>query len=270
MNKLKTQLVQAFAQVPFRGFRGRAMVVSFIAASMLISLSSCEIDTLDEPDGIITGVIRDTKAADGVFWTEQPNGVQISCTDLSWTESETSGGQTFWAKADGTFRNTKVFAAQYSIRPTNGAFHSAVTQEVEVKSNQETTLVFDVIPYCSFQEVSIAKDPNTSGAVLVKFKVTTNPVADNPATEADEAISATPRHWRILATSRTPYVGNNIFDADVSTTDQTLTESQLGTLITYSKTGFKTGTTYYIRLGARCVESPQDRYNMTEIVKIEF
>jgi hypothetical protein len=142
---------------------------------------------------------------------------------------------------------------------------------VQVKSLQENKLVFDVIPYCSFHDVSIEKDPVTPGTVVIKFKVTTNPVLDNPETEGDESIPATIRNWRLFATSRTPYVGNNIFDADVSTaSDQSLTASQLGQTITYSRSGFKAGTTYYLRLGARCTESPADRYNMTEIVKIEF
>lgn len=258
MNKMlfKTTLfVQVFAQVPFRGFMG-----VLIAAFCLLSLSSCEIDSYAEPDGIVAGSLRDAKTG-GVFWTEQPNGFQLECTETSWTESLTKGGQTFWGKADGSFYNCRVFAATYSIQPVNGAFHSAVAQEVEIRSGQETALVFDVIPYCSFQEASIEKDPNTAGAVLVKLKVTTNPA---------EGIPATPRHWRLFATSRTAALGANIYDTDVSTSDQALTESQLGTTITYSKTGFKTGTKYYLRLGARCDESPQGRYNMTEIVEIQF
>jgi hypothetical protein len=131
--------------------------------------------------------------------------------------------------------------------------------------------VFDVIPYCSLHEVSVEKDPVKANSIVVKFKVTTNPVADDPDTEADETVNATIRNWRVFVTSRTPYVGANIFDADVSTaSDQEMTESQLGKTIVWTKSGFVPGTKYYLRIGARCTESPKDRYNMTKIYEIEF
>jgi hypothetical protein len=237
-------------------------------------LYSCEIDNVPEPDGIVSGTIRNAYAVndeDAVFWTEQPNGFEIVCTETSWTASETAGGQTFWGKADGSFYSCRIFAATYSIIPRNGAFHSAVAQDVEVRSGVEIPLVFDVIPYCSFHEVSVEKDPVKANTVVVKFKITTNPVADDPATEENETVKATIRDWRTFVTSRTPYVGANVFDADVSTaSDQEITESQLGETIVWTKSGFVPGTKYYLRIGARCKESPNDRYNMTKIYEIEF
>jgi len=250
---------------------GRAIVVLFAAVSLLC-LTSCQIDTLDEPDGIVSGTIRDALNPGGTFWTEQPGGFEIECAEISWEgdENTTLGGQTFQGKADGTFYNCRVFAATYRIIPRNGAFHSAKAQRVEVQAGKEPNLVFDVIPYCSFHDVSIEKDPVTAGTIVVKFNVTTNSAPDDPLTEAIDSIPATIRNWRLFATSRTPYVGANVFDADVSLSDQPLTVADLGKTITYSRSGFKAGTTYYIRLGVRCVESTSDRYNMTEIVKMEF
>jgi hypothetical protein len=140
-----------------------------------------------------------------------------------------------------------------------------------VVSGKEIPLVFDVIPYCSLHDVVIEKDPVTPLTVKVSFRVTTNPVEDDPATEEDETRLATIQNWRLFATSRTPYVGNNIFDADVSTaSDQPLTPEQLGQPIVYVKSGYKPGTKYYLRIGARCKESTQNRYNMSKIFEIEF
>jgi hypothetical protein len=240
-------------------------------------LCSCDIDTITEPDGIISGKIRNalaTNAEEEIFWTEQPNGFEVVYLETSWTGSESRIGVSFWGKADGSFYNSRLFPATYTITPTNGAFHSAgYANEVEVRSGVETPqLVFDVIPYCSFHEVSVEKDPVKANTVVVKFQVTTNPVADNPDTEeVDETVKATIRNWRVFVTSRTPYVGANIFDADVSTaSDQDMTASQLGETIVWTKSGFVPGTKYYLRIGARCTESPKDRYNMTKIYEIEF
>jgi hypothetical protein len=259
--KLKTRLA-----VLFKGLMGVTVVC------LLLSLTSCELDSYAEPDGIVSGTLRDTKADDGVFWTEQPNGFQIVCTETSWTASETPGGQTFWGKADGTFNNDRVFAATYSIMPRNGAFHSAKAQSVEVKTRKDPSLVFDVIPYCSFHDVVIKQDlPNRS--VHITFTLTTNAIVDNPETpDVDETSPVTIQNWRLFASARTPYVGNNsgANDSDVSTGAISLTNSQLGQTITYTKSGFKAGTTYHLRLGARCVETPGGVYNMTKIVKMEF
>jgi hypothetical protein len=244
--------------------------------STLLSFSSCAIDTISEPDGIISGELRDAVALangeDPTFWSEQPNGYQIYCTETSWTESETTGSVGFWGKADGTFYNCRIFPATYRVAPSNGAFHSVASQEVTVKSNKETSFVFDVIPYCSFHDVSIEKDPVTAGSLIIRFKVTTNPRPDDPSTpDVDESRPATIRNWRFFASSRTPYVGNNVYDTDVSTnSDQALTADDLGREIVYVRTGFKPGVTYWLRLGARCNETSSARYNMTKIYQVTF
>jgi hypothetical protein len=259
--------------------RNYISVTRSLAAGLLLLSTlcfySCEIDSAAEPDGIVSGVLRDAIALangeDPTFWSEQPNGYQISCHEYNWQGSETKENFTFWGKADGTFYNCRIFATDYDIRPDDGAFQSIENQRVKVASKGETRLTFDVIPYCSFHDVSIEKDPNTQGTLIVRFKVTTNPIADDPETEADESKPATIRNWRFFATSRTPYVGNNVYDTDVSTnSDQALTEAQLGTEIVRVFTGFKPGVKYWVRIAARCNESSSGRYNMTKIYEITF
>jgi hypothetical protein len=251
---------------------------SLAAGLLLLStlcFYSCEIDSITEPDGIVSGVVRDAIALangeDPTFWSEQPYGYEIGCNEYNWQGSNTKGSYMFWGKADGTFYNCRIFATVYDINPSNGAFHAVEKQRVTVVSKKETKLTFDVIPYCSFHDVSIEKEPNTPGALVVKFKVTTNPIADDPETEADESKTATFRNWRFFASSRTPSVGNNVYDTEVSTNnDQTLTEAQLGTEIVRVFTGFKPGVKYWVRIAARCQEPSSGRYNMTKVYEIEF
>jgi hypothetical protein len=214
---------------PFKGFQG-VMVVSICLFLVMLSLTSCELDSYVEPDGIVSGTLRDTKADDGIFWTEQPGGFQISCYETTWEGSETHGGQAFQGKADGTFYNDRVFAGIYNIIPLNGAFHSAKAQTIEIQSRKDPALVFEVTPYCSFHDVTMV--PNLSnGSVDISFRVTTNAIVDNPETpDVNETSTVTIQNWRFFASARTPYVGINTgaSDSDVSTGAKSLTESQLG------------------------------------------
>ncbi|MDR3093451.1 MAG: DUF3823 domain-containing protein [Bacteroidales bacterium] len=218
-------------------------------------------DNYDEADGIITGTVIDVTTGEGLV-TEQPNGFLIYCREDSWTASEEKPGQDFWGKADGTFRNTRIFAGSYSVYPKDGPFHPADTIPVEIRSGKETKVNFEVTPYCSFSEVVIEKSTTNSQAVVVSFKVNTHALPGEPATI---------RNYRIFASNRTQFVGNNVYDESVSSpSDVALTESDLGTTITVTATGFQAGKTYYIRIGARCKESPQSRYNMTRVVSLSF
>jgi uncharacterized membrane protein len=120
-----------------------------------------------------------------------------------------------------------------------------------------TTANFTVTPYISFSNVSIVKE----GAASVKatFTITRN-VPD-----------ATPQDYRIFASSKTPYIGTNSggSEADVSLPATSFTEADLGKPIEVTLNNYVAGKTYYIRIGARCVNS-SNRYNMTEVVTVKM
>ncbi|MDR3093228.1 MAG: DUF3823 domain-containing protein [Bacteroidales bacterium] len=241
-------------------------LIYFLMASSLL-LASCENDNYDEPDAGLQGTLTDEMTGKPLV-TEQPNGFQIRNKEISWTgtdivlDNPELYARYFWGRADGTFTNTKMFAATYQITPVNGPFHTVPIREVTLQSGMNPPVDFNVLPYVSFRDVSIVKDPANSQRVIATFTVDVNATADEPATI---------RNYRLFATSRSPYVGASVFDDDVSsTTDVALKPEQLGMPITMRQTGFVPGKTYYLRIGARCKESPQDRYNLTEIVKIEF
>jgi hypothetical protein len=241
-------------------------LIYFFIASAAFILSSCENDNYDEPDAGIQGTVTDLITGKPLL-TEQPNGFEIRNKEISWTgtdvvlEDPDIYSRKFWGRADGTYTNTKMFASTYQITPINGHFHSVEIQTVELKSGKMTTVDFSVLPYVSFSNASIVKDPANPLGIIATFTVNVHATDDEPATI---------RNYRLFATSRSPYVGPSVFDDAVSSTNVALTETQLGTVITLKKSGYVHGTTYYLRIGARCKESPQDRYNLTEIVKLEF
>jgi hypothetical protein len=237
--------------------------------AVALLFSACEIDNFDEADGIISGTVTDVITGQPLS-TEQPGGYKVFFTEESWTGSEEKFGQSFWGKANGTFYNSRIFAGTYTVSLIEGPFHTVAKKEYEVRSKKETKMEFEVLPYCSFSEVTIEKDPTNAKAVIAKFKVNVHGIEGIEGDEENPAEPATPKHYRLFATSRTPFVGYTNYDDAVSTTDQTLKVENLNTTITIRKTGFLSDRTYYLRLGARCVESPENRYNMTEIIKIEF
>ncbi|KAA6313460.1 hypothetical protein EZS27_035771 [termite gut metagenome] len=241
---------------------------------MALLFSACEIDNYKEGDGIISGTVTDSITG-RLLSSEQPNGYIIYCTELSWTETANKGSQSFFGKADGTFYNCRIFKGTYSVAPRNGPFHAVTSQEVEIRSKKETKVDFKVLPYCSFSDVTIEKDPVDAKAIITTFKLNVHELQTfktNTETGETETIisKATPRNYKLFATSRSPFVGINIYDDAVSSGDIAFTEVDLNTTLTIRRTGFQKGKTYYIRLGARCSETPESRYNMTDIVKLEF
>ncbi|MDR1981684.1 MAG: DUF3823 domain-containing protein [Tannerellaceae bacterium] len=217
-------------------------------------LVSCDIDNYDEPDGTLTGSVIDAVTGNPII-TEQPNGYRIRYKEISWSESATN--QYLWGKPDGTFNHTKLFAGTYEVTAVEGAFIQSETQTIDIKSGGVATVNFTVTPYLSFSNVSIVKEAPAS--VKVTFTVTRN------------VASAATQDYRIFASSKTPYIGTNTggSESDISKAATTLTEDMLGTPIVVTLDNYVAGKTYYIRVGARCANT-SNRYNMTEVVKIQF
>jgi hypothetical protein len=232
---------------------------------LAVAFSSCEIDNYAEPDGHITGTLIDAITGQP-YITEQPNGFRVNCRWAAWSGDETSASQSFWGKADGTYNNDKIFAGTLIVGVGNGSFHNIPSDTLEVRSKKTTVHDFTVTPYVSFYDVSIVKDPNTAGGAVITFTLRTNPLYAADTVQS----AATIRDYSIFATQRSSKVGINVFDSDVSVINTRLTEADLGKPIVVRKSGFKSGATYYIRVGARCNESTDARHNMTEIVKLEF
>jgi hypothetical protein len=229
--------------------------------------TSCEIDNYAAPDGALTGELIDA-ITQKPYISEQPNGFRINCVVLEWKGDVNVGGQNFWGKADGTFNNDKIFAGMYRVQPVSGGFHTVQADTLEIRSKQVTVHNFTITPYVSFSNVSIEKDPNVADGIIATFTPNTNVLYAEDGTTVKS--QATIRDYMLFATKRTSQVGSSAYDSDVSKDAASLNEEDLGKPLTFKRTGFKAGTTYYLRIGARCTESPDARYNMTEIVELQF
>jgi hypothetical protein len=217
-------------------------------------MASCEVDNYTGPDGALTGSVIDAVTGQPIL-TEQPNGYRIKYKEISW--SETATDQYLWGKPDGTFSHTKLFAGTYEMSAVEGAFPASEVQTVEIKPGGAATVQFTVTPYISFSNVSIVKEGASS--VKVTFTITRN------------VSGADLQDYRIFASSLTPHIGANTGGSEnnVSKAATPLTEADLGVPIEVTLDNYEAGKTYYIRAGARCT-NPSNRYNMTEVVKIQF
>jgi hypothetical protein len=243
----------------------RILLLICIASGMMFT--SCEIDNYAAPDGALTGELIDA-VTQKPYISEQPNGFRINCTVIEWIGDVNVGAQSFWGKADGTFNNDKIFAGMYRVQPALGGFHTVQADTLEIRSKQVTVHNFTVTPYVSFSNVSIEKDPNVADGVIATFTPNKNVLYAEDGTTVKS--KATIRDYMLFASKRTNKVGFNAYDGDVSTASTALKEEDLGKPVIVKQKGFQAGTTYYLRIGARCTESPDARYNMTEIVELQF
>jgi len=210
----------------------------------LIFMSSCEIDNYDEPAETLQGALTDSEG--NSFITEQPNGFKIRMIEDGSTEP-----RDFWGKADGTFRNTKIFRAKYKIIPTNGAFFPLDTVEVEIKG--ETTLNFVVTPYLTI-DATFEQDGSN---IKATYKI-------DKASGAGKITSA----W-FLVSKWNPNLGMNYSDyrieRDLSAiSDEDIVNTEYTDEITDC---LVSGATYYARM-AVLAENSVGRYNFSTVQEI--
>lgn len=124
---------------------------------LIAVLSSCEIDNYDEPGAIFTGRIIDVKTGEPIH-TRQPDGIQIRMIQQGYSSPVPYD---FWAKNDGTFRNTKLFKGTYEVTVQAGPFHNSVTKVVTLVDGVEKEEIFEVEPFVRISDISISGSGNT-------------------------------------------------------------------------------------------------------------
>jgi hypothetical protein len=230
------------------------LLVLCISAGALFS--SCEVDNYPAPDGTLTGILIDSTTNQGII-NQQPGGCAITYAETSWGENPRE--ESFTVKPDGTFRNTKIFAGTYSIRP-GGPFRGVTAKTVEITSGGTTEVSFLVTPYISLTNVSIVKEGN---AIKATFRMTRN------------ITTAAPRNYRVFATSLTPRVGTvaGTFEPTASSGEINMTTADFGVDKTVTVNGtYVAGRTYYVRIGASCsgTSGNSTGYNLSQVFELKF
>ncbi|HVW98361.1 MAG TPA: DUF3823 domain-containing protein [Mucilaginibacter sp.] len=240
-----------------------------LSIAAIVTCSCHKIDNYPAPSETLQGNIvniRTGKNVQSELAGNNGNGTRIKLLEISWSSNPTplylSG------KQDGTYINTKVFAATYKMTAegafvpmvqTDGSGQTTVDQSQIVKVQGGTTTVnFKVDP---FLEVEWVGEPvlNSDGTITVQCKVnrgTTDPNFQQDITDL----------W--LFVSPTEYVGNNNYDPRYSTHVAyagTTGDAITGNTITLTTSGGALPKKdLYLRIGSR-INYGLKQYNYNEV-----
>ncbi|WP_316769910.1 DUF3823 domain-containing protein [Pedobacter frigiditerrae] len=171
----------------------------------LLTASSCsKFDNYAAPDQTVKGVVTDAG-------TGKPIQTEVTTTDGSMTAgtrvrlvetsySPTATPQFLASRQDGSFTNTKLFAATYTMTP-EGAFVPPTPKVVEVKGGT-TEVNFAVEPFLRVEWVGEPTYDAATGKVNAQYTI----VRGTANAAYQDAIGDC-----VLYLNNTPYVGNTNF-----------------------------------------------------------
>lgn len=125
---------------------------------------SCELDNYPVPDIVLEGKVIDASTGETIQ-TRQPDGIKIRLLEEGY---ENPVPYDFWTKSDGSFKNTRIFAAKYKIVAVEGPFEQSSVEELSVDLTGNQTVVFEVEPFVRLSNVEISK---TGGGIQASYKI---------------------------------------------------------------------------------------------------
>lgn len=242
----------------------------FLILFALGAVSCSKVDNLPGPNCTITGSTIDEGTGNTLQTEIGGGGTRIKLLETSYDSAPVP--LYFQSMQDGTFNNTKVFAATYKVSvegpfvplvrtDNSGNTISDSSQTIQLKNT--ATLTFKVQPFLRVEWVG---DPvvNPDTTVTVKVRVTrgtTDPAYQQDVTDIN------------LYVSNTKYDGNNNNDPRYSTLTSysgSTGTALLGQTITITtKGGALAAQDTYLRVGAR-ISAGLNQYNYTTPVSITF
>ncbi|MRG43886.1 DUF3823 domain-containing protein [Chitinophaga sp. SYP-B3965] len=221
--------------------------LSYILLISALAASSCKKDNYDGPTAGLSGNFFDV-ATKALVEQDIIRGTQIEIQEKGYVVP-----QYLIVKNDGTYSNTLLFAATYTVKPIRTNFIALEAQEVTL--NGQTTLDFNVTPYIRVTNASIVK---SGTKVIATFKLQQNVINNvnkiglyahedfrvgEPMRQAE-----TERDLNAVSDPNATYT----LEMDIPTKDQ-----------------LKTGKSYYFRIGAR-IDIGEARFNYAPTVKIDL
>ncbi len=172
---------------------------------VVFTASSCsKFDNYDAPDQTVKGVVSDAG-------TGKPVQTEVTTTDGSLTAgtrirlvetsySPTATAQFLGSRQDGSFTNTKLFAATYAMTP-EGAFVPQTAKSVEVRGGV-TEVNFSVEPFLRIEWVGEPTYNAATGKIDAQYTITRG----TTNASYQDAIGDC-----VLYLNNSPYVGNSNF-----------------------------------------------------------
>jgi hypothetical protein len=238
---------------------------------VVIAGTSCrKIDNYPAPSSTITGSTIDEGTGNTVQTEIGGGGTRVKLLETSYSNDPTP--IYFQSKQDGTFNNTKVFAATYKISvegpfvPVVGTDSTGTTtadSSKTIKLTNTATVNFKVQPFLRIDWVGKPVF-NADSTVTVQVKVTRG--TNNPAYQLDVTDIN-------LYVSNTQDDGNNNYDprySKLTSYSASTGTSLLGQTITITTTGGSLlQQDVYFRVGAR-INAGLDEYNYSTPASITY
>ena len=233
-----------------------------IVVALITNTSCSKVDNYDGPTETLHGKIIDAgngQALQSEVSGDNGAGTRIKLLEISWSDNPTP--LYLATKQDGTYSNSKIFAATYKMI-AEGAFvpldlaGDDKTQTIDVKGGT-TAVDFTVEPFLRVEWVG---EPvvNPNGTVSVNVKVTRGTDrADFQQNITNLALFLCPYE----------YIGNNNFDSRYSkilSYDGTTGNDIVGQTITLTSNGTLPKQDWYLRVGSR-IAFGTNRYNYSTI-----
>lgn len=228
-----------------------------IGMAMLTASSCSKFDNYDAPDQTVQGAITDVATGKAVQTevTTTDNaltaGTRIQLIEVSY--SPTATPQYLGSKQDGTFINTKLFAATYKVTPT-GAFVPPTPKTVEVKGGV-TEVNFQVEPFLNIEWVGEPTYDSATGKITAKYTITRG----TANTSYQDAIGDC-----VLYLNNSQYLGNSNFTLF---TRPAAADRPLNTTNTVVSPVVPKGREMYLRIGAR-IGSRLYNYSTIKVVNV--
>lgn len=264
------------------------IIAAALGTLLLSSCSLFKLDNYDAPSETLFGKVTDVKTGEPVLTDQGSEGIRVRLIETSWEGNVTP--QDFNCRPDGTFRNTKLFEADYNIR-VDGPFVPIVLETEDgtiVRDNTVNTHVkgqtevnFEVQP---FLKVEIVGSPMVSaGKIIANVKVTRATTREELSAALNPTGSWKDAYANVtdiqLFVSRSSSVGYRARDtrwsSELKYTGAAF-ESLLGTNVRIQSNGtVPSGQKVFIRAAARInydtpAGSGTKRWNYSEAVEVDI
>src|SRR5260221_14266072 len=225
-----------------------------IAASMLFAGNSCtKVDNYAAPNSTFEGNIIDSVTGKNLL--TEASGVQIELKQLNW--SDNPDPYYIPSKPDGTYSNTMISSAHYSVIPTKGAFWPVDSILKDISGT--TTQNFTVVPYLEIVNLTHVQDADS---LVMTFQLQAPRTNGLPQIiDATEFVNNTTLvgggafiQSFYNESSATASINSNWSNAIATTTYRTVVHN------------LQPGWTYYERIGVRLNDSYK-KYDLSDIVQ---
>lgn len=229
--------------------------------ALLAGVSCMKIDNFDAPAASVSGTIIDKTTGKNMLFDQGDTHIRI--WERSYSTNPTY--QDLSVKADGTYKNTKLFAGTYDMIPNDGAYWPCDTTYNVKIGKAGAVQNFEVVPY--LHVVDFQQELN--GTELTLSCRLQAPVVENlPQVVEIRPFLSLNEHCG--AANHIDYYYTDNYRVNIRKMWNKIGDADGNGLETYSVTmTVKSGYTYWCRMGVQ-VNNTYKNWNYSEVVKIQI